>query len=142
MRIFLSYKFTGCTLEELHDRIDPIRDMIQEMGHEFFCNLYSDPMYLDQKYTPKRIMEHALINLKQSDVFIALNYGIVGEGMGVEFGYAHNMSMPILVLLLKQTKSISFRALCDLVIEFDNIEEIKKPINEFLLDITHQQKSC
>lgn len=95
MSYFLSYKYTGVPVDELHALIDPIRDLFSLKGKAFYCNLYDDPMYIAEKYTGGQIMKHALGHLLGSSVLLVLNNGVIGEGMGIEFGYAHSRMYPI-----------------------------------------------
>ncbi len=133
MRVFLSYKFTGVPLDELYYLINHIRDAFVSLGHELYCNLYDNDMYINKKMSPKEILEHALAELSKSDIICVLNNGAIGEGMGIEFGYAHSNNMPIILLLKKGVKSVSFAAFSNLVIEFDTMIDMCESIK--LLDL-------
>ena len=128
MRIFLSYKFTGVPLKQLHSMIDPIKDKVESMDHELVCNLYYEKFYQENKYSVKETMLHALTLLESCDAFMILHNGEVGEGMGIEFGYAMKKCLPIVLLLKSGMKSVSMRALAHRVIEFDDWNDLMKKL--------------
>ena len=73
MKIFLSYRFTGVTLEEIHKLIDPIVAHIRNTTqHEVYCNLYDLNYYEEHHMGTKEIMDHALKHLAESQLQIVL----------------------------------------------------------------------
>jgi hypothetical protein len=123
-KIFLSYKYSGLTLKELHDLIDPIMLIMKNRGFDIYCNLYDDVYYTENKMDTKQIMDHALDKLEKE-----CNYQIIlwdtgySEGSMIEFGFAYR-KMSQLLLINNSVKSTTLRSLASHIITYENHEEL------------------
>lgn len=128
MRIFISYKFTGVPLEQIHALVDPVMEALKE--YQPYCNLYDDKYYGDNKMTKGQIMNHVLGKLRDSELHISLVNGELGEGMSIEFGYALKIEIPQIVCIKRGTKVTSCQELAGHCLEYDTVEElIEKLVN-------------
>ncbi|AUL77595.3 hypothetical protein QJ856_gp1222 [Tupanvirus deep ocean] len=109
MRIFLSYKYTGIALSILETTVKPLVSKIRQAGFEVFCNLERDDVYVQEKWTPKMIMDEALSELDKCNYHITFvaPHTVIGEGMLIELGYAKKMGLPTILLIPEGHKSIS-----------------------------------
>lgn len=130
MRYFISYKFTGVDINYLHKLIDPIVEIIKLYGHDVFCNLYCDNMYIEHKYTPKQIMEQCFDEIRKCDICFVLIDDVFGCGMGIECGYAKCLNKKIVMCTNNCSNITSIEWLSDIVIMYENnknvLDEIKK----------------
>lgn len=132
MNIFLSYKFTGIPLDKLHADIDPIVKILREK-HKVYCNLYDEEFYIENHYTTKQIMDHAIGNLQQSDYLVVYVDEQIGEGMLIEAGYAYALKKPILLLIKKDIKSVSLRGISSAVVEYDDHGDLLRKLSEYVI---------
>lgn len=131
MKYFLSYKFTRVPLDQLHNNIDPIMEVLAKYGQPY-CNLYDDDFYASNKYDARQIMEHALQKLDQCDYYIIFVDKETGEGMLIEYGYACKLNIPRLVLMPTNYESVSMKALASNVICYDNLDDLLQKLSAFL----------
>lgn len=142
MHYFISYKFTGVNINELHNLIDPIVEIIQSYGHTVFCNLYYDGMYIENKYTPKQIMEHCLDEISKCDVCFVLVDDIFGCGMGVESGYAKCLNKKIVLCTNNCNNITSIEWLSDIIILYEDKKHILNEIKKYFEMIRYVEYYC
>ncbi len=124
MKIFVSYKFTGVPIDNIHALIDPLMDVLK-INHEPYCNLYDSKFYKDNKYGVKQIMDHAFSNLEDCDQqLVLLDHKELSQGMCLEMGYAYKMKMPIILVVRKDIKVSTLKAMSSHVIEYDNHDDM------------------
>ena len=114
-KFFLSYKFSEQPIETLHANIDPIVNLLSTKG-VCYCNLYDEPMYQNNKFTTKQIIEHALSNMDETTLHVTyINSTGSSEGMLIEYAVAKQL--PRLLLIHKNAKCASPRSLANTVID-------------------------
>ena len=127
-RYFLSYKFNGVPLEQLHKEIDPIKSFFEDdLEEEFFCNLYSESDYQKYTLTPQQIMLHALQELKVANYcLVYVTTSSFGGGSAMEAGYALAQGIPLIALIKNDvTESItSLIAMSSKVIRFTDQKDL------------------
>lgn len=123
IKIFLSYKYTGLSLDELHKMIDPIVDFFKNAGYDIYCNLYDDDFYYSNKMNTKQIMNHALEKLDECNFQIILWDRSYSEGTIVEFGRAYGR-MPQMLLIKEKSLSSTVICMADEVIEYKSLDNL------------------
>lgn len=66
-RIFLSYKFTGVPISEIHRLIDPIYESLKTLPNDVYCKLYDLEMY---GKSTSDIMKLCLSHITPGDIFL------------------------------------------------------------------------
>jgi hypothetical protein len=132
VNIFLSYKFSGINIIDLHNFIDPIVDSLKmNSSNSVYCNLYDMKYYEENNMSTKQIMKHALSKLSKCNYQIILvsDTGF-SEGASIEFGYACD-KMPQLVVIKKDIYSSSLKSLATHVIEYDTLNDLLNKLENF-----------
>lgn len=142
MHYFISYKFTGVDINELHKLIDPIVEIIKSYGHTVFCNLYCDDMYIENKYTPKQIMEHCFDEIRKCDVCFVLIDNVFGCGMGIECGYAKCLNKKIVICTNTCSNITSIEWISDIIIMCENSKNIFDEITKYFEMIRYVEYYC
>lgn len=128
-KYFISYKFTGRDINELHAEIDPIVEAMQIASgcNDVFCNLYYDDIYNADNYTVKEILDHCFGVLKNCDVYIAYVTDEFGGGMAIECGYAYCLGKTIVACIPESKINASYKSLyglCNSVIYYSDIADL------------------
>lgn len=135
MRIFISYGYTGYTLEVLNNTVGKLIQTLRGLGHEVFCNLENDNKYLEEKWTIKQIMTECFDEIRKCDyhiTFAAPTANYLGEGTLIELGYAIKLNLPTLLLLPKNFYSVTTKAIVDDLIYYDDMEQLLCEITKFI----------
>jgi len=131
MRVFISHRFAGEDTALLKITIAELTALLSTYGHETYCSMDSEDHFIVNKYTVKQIMDHALQELDKSDMLLALvTSENKSEGMLIEVGYALAKGKKIVLIKKPGSQTSTLDAICDTVIEFENIKEIKAKLNE------------
>jgi len=130
MKIFLSYKFNGEDPEILKEIITKIGDSLEKAGHICFCSFWHEDFYHENKFTHKQILEHALEELKQSDINLAfVKSADKSEGMLLEAGYALAQKKKFYLAIKKGVETVFLREIADKVIEFEDLDDLYEKLN-------------
>ena len=133
MKYFLSFKFTGIGISTLHERIDPLMNIIKDNNNKAFCSLYSEDMYKQRGYKCKQIMDHCFSELKTSDVCICYVEDFFSSGMAVEVGFAYANNIPIIICIPKhKSKSGTVHSLITHRIEYENCVDLHKQLSVYI----------
>lgn len=127
MRIFISYGYTGYTLEVLNNTVGKLIQFFRSLGYEVFCNLENDNKYIEEKWTIKRIMSECFEELKKCDyhvIFASPTANYLGEGLLIEVGYAISLNLPTLLLLPENFRSVTTKAIVDNLIYYKDMEQL------------------
>lgn len=125
MKIFISYKQTGVSDNELTDKLWKIRDILSSMWHESFI-YYFDADF--QQQTPKEIIEYAKEKIEESDIIISfINYEWKSEWMMEELWIAFWLDKKVMILMNTQFESQYYLSywLSDNTVLFSEFSEIK-----------------
>ena len=133
-KYFLSYKFTGVNINELHKQIDPIVNIFNKTKNsKIFCNLYWDNFYVTNNFTAKQIMNHCFDNLKICDTYIAFVCDSFGGGMAIECGYAICAGLKIVACLPNNCETFtSLIGVSDHLIRYNSIQDLYKKLTIFI----------
>lgn len=135
MRYFLSYKFTGVSLEKLHEAIDPIMELFKENDKDIFCNLYLLDEYEKKNFGTKEIMDHCFEEIDKSDIYIAYIDDAFAGGMAIECGYARAKNKKIVGIVPNNKNTFTtFKAIADELIfyEENNLSDMHAQLEKYL----------
>jgi hypothetical protein len=131
MKIFISYKQTWITQEELDKNLWLIKKVIHKIGYKSFI------YYLDWKVNSeaKIINKKALENIKKSDLVIwFINHSEKSEWQLLELWMSYSIWKKILILIDKKYENdyfLTYWLKWD-IIKYDNIEEIDNLLTNYL----------
>lgn len=98
MRVFISYKFTGKSLEDVQALVEPVKDTLEQLGHDTYCNLYDPEVRAKTDFEASDYVFWALEKLGACDqVLVLLDSSDKSEGMLLEVGYAIAKEIPVIV---------------------------------------------
>ena len=125
VKIFISYKYTGEDLTKVWAAINKLTTTIHRTGNIYFCNLYSDDMYIKEHYTTKQIMDHCVENLKTCDIYLAYVTGDFAGGMAIECGYAYSLGMKIVACLPNNKETYtSLKGISTHVLTYEDLDDL------------------
>ncbi len=131
MKIFLSYRYTGEDPAILKDTLQKICSSLEKSGHGHFCSLWKDGFFNENKFTYRQILEYALKELDNSDVYLAfVKSEDKSEGMLIEAGYAIAKNKKFWLAIKKGVHTVFLREMADKIIEFENLEELYKKLSK------------
>ena len=108
-----------------------ICESLSAAGHKTFCSFWHGEFYNENKFTHKQILNHALNELKQSDVYLALiKSEDKSEGMLMEAGYAIAEKKRFYLAIKKGVHTTFMRQMADKVIEFETLDELCKELGK------------
>ena len=82
-RVFISYKFSGLAISEIHHLVDPIYEALKSLNCEVYCNLYDSLMY---EICTSDIMKLCLSNINSGDIFL-----LVAKNKSLEENFAQSL---------------------------------------------------
>ncbi len=127
MKCFVSFKFSGENIEELERTLKHICNLIDIKGHKTYCSFWDKDIFAKKNYSHKQILSHALKELDNSDcIVIFIKSEDKSEGMLLETGYALAKKKKIILIIKRGIKTSYIRELADIVIEFDNLKELRE----------------
>ena len=136
MKFFISYRFTGLSLEYLFNLIDPVYKLFENGGNDVFCNLYKDKYYIDNSYGTKDIMQDCFSELKTSDVMVCLvDTNEVSCGMLLEVGFALSNNKNIIICSRQGCEIDTLSKMANKNIIYKTYEELKEKLEKYIEEI-------
>lgn len=130
MKVFIGQAVTGEDLSQLYKEMDQVYLSLDKAGHLHYCTLKEDEKEFSKK-TKRQIMEHAFNEIDKSDAFLAIVRSEKrSEGLLIEIGYVMAKKKRFVLAIKQDVKNTYLRELADEVIEFDNIQELSKNLEE------------
>jgi len=130
MKIFIGQAVTGEDLNQLYKEMDQIYLSLDKAEHLHYCTLKENEEEFSKK-TKMQMMEHAFREIDKSDAFLAIVRSEKrSEGLLIEIGYVIAKKKRFILAIKKDVKNTYLRDLADEVIEFDNILELSKNLEE------------
>ncbi|MFH1211550.1 MAG: nucleoside 2-deoxyribosyltransferase [Candidatus Woesearchaeota archaeon] len=131
MKVFLSYRFSGEDPEVLRKTIQSICESLKKAGHDPFCSFWEGDFFKENKYSNKQILQHALKELENSDIYLAfIKSEDKSEGMLIEAGYALAKGKKFYLAIKKGVHTTFIKELADTIIEFENLEELYNKLSK------------
>lgn len=129
-RVFITATFKGI---ENRDEIEYLCSLVKDAGFEDFCFVRDVEHYQKVFNTPKELMIRAREEIEKSD-FLLIDMSEKPTGRAIEAGIAHTLGKKIIVIAKKGTTiKDSVRGIADIVIEYDQLEDIVAPIRDYYL---------
>ena len=133
-KVFISYRFAGEDPEKLKRLILQIHEAIEETGHDHYSTIFDSEQFANEKWSGKQIMEKAFKEIDKSDLILFfVTSPEISQGMLVELGYSLGKKKRIVLTIQKEIRDIIFRRQIDDVIEFEDLEDLKKKLKKLSL---------
>ena len=134
MRIFISYRFTGENPEELNETMKNICDILERKGHKTSCSLWKGDFFKKNNFTNKKILEYALKELDDSDIYLAfIKSKDKSEGMLIEAGYALAKGKKFVLVIKKDIKTTFMHELANKIIKFKDLKDFYEKLDKTII---------
>lgn len=128
-KIFITYKFTGETREELERTVGDLTRFLKSKGHNVYCTLSDNNIQAQSKDV---LFNYAFKEIDKSEVvMIFLKSDEKSEGMLMEIGYAMAKNKRIVLLVKKEVKKTHIRNLIKEQYEFSDMAELYNKLEAF-----------
>lgn len=133
MRFYIAYRYTGEDPAILRDELADIENVIKASGHDVFCSISREKYFLENKFTPRQVIDYSLNELQQSDVLLAyIKSPEKSEGMILEIGFAIAKQKPVYVLIKEGIKTGYIEGAAEKVVVFNEFSEVENRLSEAL----------
>lgn len=132
MQVFISYKFTGESLESLESFLTPVKNKFEEMGINSYCNFFDEDLVIRSKEFKKQDwVFDAFRTLNNSQLlFVLLTSEEKSEGMILEVGYAIARGIPIVVAIKSDVKNTYLHGMANLIIDWADTSDLLSRISK------------
>lgn len=128
-KIFVAYRYIGEKLDVLKKMMTAVCNSLNEAGHNHFCTIFEEEKFAKEKWTGKQIMRKAFQEIDSSDtVLFFVKSEKISQGMLMELGYSIAKNKKMILAIKKGMNNSIFRRHIDEVIEFENINDLKKKL--------------
>ena len=132
-QFFIAYRHTGEDIMELEKRIRTIETALATKQIKVYATLFDEETFQQNNLTAGQIMRHAFEKLDSIDgLFVLIMNSSRSEGQLIEIGYALAKNKQIIVARQKDAQTYAHE-LTDLVIEFDDLNDLARKIQELEL---------
>ncbi len=129
MKIFLSFRYTGESREELQEFFYPLRDKLASHGHKVYLSLDDLVTWECNKLSLKEKFARTFKELEASDALVVVvRTTDKSEGMLMEVGFALAFHKPIYLYLAKGVDTY-IREVATSVVEFTGHAELLEKIS-------------
>lgn len=129
MKIFLSFRYTGESRDELQKFFYPLRDKLISYGHEVYLSLDDLITWDSSELTVREKFAKTFRELETSDALVVVvRTGDKSEGMLMEVGFALALPRPIYLYVAKGIDTY-IREVATSVIEFTGHEDLLASIS-------------
>ncbi len=133
MRLYLAYRFSGADKKILRQQLEKISQALSDAGHEPFIFCRDVQNWQEGIMTKGEVIEACLPELEKSDAFFMfVNSEEKSEGMLIEAGFARATDKKIILVIKKGVSKHWLPHLAEIVIEYEDIEDLENKIKENL----------
>lgn len=132
MKLFITHTFKGL---ENKTEIENLCQIVREAGWEDYSFVRDDENYTKKYQDPQEMMQAAQKAISGCD---ALLFDLTDPSVGkaIEAGIAYQLNKKIIVILEKGfEKRNTVLGIADIFIEYGQIEDIKAPLHNYLLQV-------
>lgn len=131
MKLFLSFRYTGETVESLQEFLYPLRDAFAARAHEVYLSLDDLETWGQNSLSMQEKFARTFHSLAESEALVVVvRSGDRSEGMLMEVGYAVAQKKPICLAVVAgtdtyirvvATKVVEFTSQTDLLAKIDSL---------------------
>ncbi len=132
MKIFISYKFTGETNEDLKNLLLPVKNALKKMEgvESVYCNFFDEDLPIRSKnFKSHEYVTDAFPSIDKADAqFVIINSEEKSEGMILEMGYAIAKGKKVIVAIKNGITNTYLPGIADESIEWESIDDLTQKI--------------
>ncbi|MBN1896285.1 MAG: hypothetical protein JW789_00975 [Candidatus Aenigmarchaeota archaeon] len=124
-KIFLSFRYTGESHEEMSEVIGNAAESLRYAGHDVFSSLEHEDYFIRSGFDRQRVMDYCLENMRGRDTFLPIvRSGKKSIGMNDESDEALKMGMSYITAIKSGIWMPRFVENAGSVIEYDEYDEL------------------
>ena len=128
-KIFITYKFTGETRNELENTVGDLTRFLKSKGHSVYCTFLDSNIQVQSKDV---LFNYAFKEIDNAEiVMIYLKSEEKSEGMLMEIGYAMAKNKRLVLLVQKEVRKTHLRNLVKEQFEFENNVDLYNKLEAF-----------
>lgn len=133
MKVFISYRFTGESKEDLDNLLTPIKAVLDDKGIDLYCNYFDNDLVVRSKnFAPQDYVFDAFSTLNTCQILLALiKSSDKSEGMILEVGYAIAKGIPVIVAVKDGVSGSYLPGMANRKIEWSNTDDLSEKIANF-----------
>jgi len=132
MRVMVSYKYTGESVDRLDKLLSTICDSLCNAGANPYCVYFAKARGLIQQKSPAEMMKIAFKQIDRSDVLLVVQSSESrSEGMLMEVGYAVASQVPVVVITHSSVLSTYLPSIADISIRYNCVDDLRNIIEDF-----------
>jgi nucleoside 2-deoxyribosyltransferase len=125
-KIYLAYKLSGSSLNELKPKLETISGIITGLGYKSFIFIRDVQSWETKQHTPDSVINEAMNQMKKSDAILCVvDSPEKSEGMLIEAGYMKGLGKKVIVAKSHEGRTVLLKSLADQYFEFENLEDLK-----------------
>jgi nucleoside 2-deoxyribosyltransferase len=134
MKFCVIYKYsTSKDKPQLGKELEHLSSIINDMGHTTFIFDRDVKNWQNIDIPREESSKMVFTAINDCDGIIAyVNQNEPSEGMAMEAGYAKALNKKVLLAFKKDTDSPRVRSICDAYFEFDDMEDLKDKLTDYL----------
>jgi nucleoside 2-deoxyribosyltransferase len=135
MKFCIIYKYQSTEdKSQLGKELEQLSSLISDLGdNETFIFDRDVKNWTDVDIPREESSKMMFSRIRECDGVIAyVNQSELSEGMAMESGFAKALGKKIILACKKGTSAGRVRSICDMYIEFDDIEDLKVKISDYL----------
>ena len=139
MKVFVSYRFTGESKDDLDNLLMPIKTALDGLGIDSYCNYFDTDLSVRAKdFAPQDYVFDAFSTLNKCQTLLVLiKSSDKSEGMILEVGYAIAKGIPVVVAVKDGVSGTYLPGMANKKIEWSNIDDLSQKIANFNFDDLH-----
>lgn len=133
MKVQVIYRFTGEDVEKLESMLKKINEILKDKNFETYIQRLD---FDNEGKTPKEIYFNGINQVKNHDCVLAIvKSENKSEGMLMEIGAVLSNNKKFILAINKNVVETNLRNFADIVIEFDDLNDLYKSLGETKLEI-------
>jgi len=134
MKFCIIYKYqTTKNKYQLEKDLEQLSSILSDMGHDSFIFDRDIKNWQNIEIPREESSKMVFSAMAECDGVIAyISHSELSEGMAMEAGYAKALNKKLIMVVKEGASSPRIRSVCDLYIEFDEVGDLEKGLDDYL----------
>jgi len=134
MKFCIIYKYTTTKNKyQLEKDLEQLSSILSDMGHDSFIFDRDIKNWQNIEIPREESSKMVFSAMAECDGVIAyISHSELSEGMAMEAGYAKALNKKLIMVVKEGASSPRIRSVCDLYIEFDEVGDLEKGLDDYL----------
>mgnify|MGYP000895422473 CR=1 FL=1 len=134
MKFCIIYKYqTTKNKYQLEKDLEQLSSILSDMGHDTFIFDRDIKNWQNIEIPREESSKMVFSAMAECDGVIAyISHSELSEGMAMEAGYAKALNKKLIMVVKEGASSPRIRSVCDLYIEFDEVGDLEKGLDDYL----------